>query len=242
MDREWLARRLDDGASYEQLARECGRSPWAIALWAHRLGRASVHAEGHRALGPLARETLAALVAEGASVREMAAILGRSPSTLRSWLRRHDLRTVPAERRLRTAAALAAGDDEPLLVCRLHGEVRHVRRDGGYRCSICRIEQVTSRRRRVKALLVEEAGGRCVLCGYDRCPAALHFHHLDPATKAFEVSGCGIPRALTAARAEARKCVLLCANCHAEVESGVAELSPKIIGASPAAETPVVPG
>jgi hypothetical protein len=28
--------------------------------------------------------------------------------------------------------------------------------------------------------------------------------------------------ALEAARAEAAKCVLLCANCHAEVEAGVA--------------------
>jgi hypothetical protein len=63
-----------------------------------------------------------------------------------------------------------------------------------------------------------------VLCGYSRCPAALQFHHRDPATKSFAVSRQGVTRSLARARAEARKCVLLCANCHAEVESGFAQL------------------
>ena len=56
---------------------------------------------------------------------------------------------------------------------------------GSYRCKQCRLEQVSRWRRRVKAKLVAEAGGRCVLCGYDRCLAALQFHHLDRATKSF---------------------------------------------------------
>jgi hypothetical protein len=33
-----------------------------------------------------------------------------------------------------------------------------------------------------------------------------------------------VTRALDAARAEARKCVLLCSNCHAEVEAGAVQL------------------
>jgi len=54
--------------------------------------------------------------------------------------------------------------------------------------------------------------------------AALQFHHLDRAQKAFELSHGGVARALEAARAEAVKCVLLCANCHAEVEVGAASV------------------
>ena len=65
-----------------------------------------------------------------------------------------------------------------------------------------------------------EAGGECALCGYSHCPAALEFHHLDPATKEFSVSQRGVTRSFERALAEARKCVLLCANCHAEVEGG----------------------
>jgi hypothetical protein len=53
----------------------------------------------------------------------------------------------------------------------------------------------------------------------DRCMAALEFHHVNPAEKAFHVSRNGVARSL--ARAETRKCVLLCSNCHMEVETGV---------------------
>ena len=85
--------------------------------------------------------------------------------------------------------------------------------------------QVTASRRRRKAILVAEAGGRCAACGYDRYAGALQFHHLDPAGKQFGVSAQGIPRSMERARAEARKCVLLCANCHAEVEAGARTLT-----------------
>jgi hypothetical protein len=108
-------------------------------------------------------------------------------------------------------------------ICSVHGEVEFVQRGdtGTWRCVPCRAEAVTDRRRRVKAILVEEAGGRCATCGYDRCMAALQFHHVDPKTKHFSLGRKGVARSLERARAEARKCVLLCANCHAEVEAGV---------------------
>ena len=70
---------------------------------------------------------------------------------------------------------------------------------------------------------MEEAGGRCVHCGFDAYVGALQFHHRDPATKAFELSRQGITRSLAHLRSEARKCVLLCANCHAMVEAGTAD-------------------
>ena len=76
-----------------------------------------------------------------------------------------------------------------------------------------------------KLKLVEEAGGRCELCGYDRWPGALHFHHRRPRDKAFALSQEGSYRALDRARAEAAKCALLCANCHAEVEGGFSALA-----------------
>jgi hypothetical protein len=73
----------------------------------------------------------------------------------------------------------------------------------------------------VKQTLVDEAGGACQICGYRRYVGALQFHHLDPSTKNFHLASGGIARALDRQRAEARKCVLLCANCHAEVEAGI---------------------
>jgi hypothetical protein len=75
-------------------------------------------------------------------------------------------------------------------------------------------------------MLVDEAGGRCRLCGYSRSYAALVFHHVDPAGKSFGLGQRGHSRPLARSREEAQKCLLLCANCHAEVEAGVATLSP----------------
>jgi hypothetical protein len=83
---------------------------------------------------------------------------------------------------------------------------------------------VIRRRRKAKEILVREAGGRCQLCGYDRSQTALQFHHLDPNTKEFGVAHRGA-RGIERLRAEIRKCVLLCSNCHAEVESGFSSIS-----------------
>jgi hypothetical protein len=123
-------------------------------------------------------------------------------------------------------AARQSGHVEVSLLCPRHGEIVHVRDVRGYfRCRLCRQEAVVRRRRRVKEILVAEAGGRCMLCGYDRCLAALEFHHVDPASKAFGVAQNGMARSIERLRAEVRKCVLLCSNCHAEVESGMTSIS-----------------
>lgn len=121
-----------------------------------------------------------------------------------------------------------------------HGGVEFVLEGRGYaRCPRCRSEAVAKRRRRVKELLVAEAGGACILCGYARTSRALEFHHLDPSVKRFGLSSGCITMSLDAARTEAAKCVLLCSNCHAEVEDGLAAvpielLQPTECSANPA--------
>jgi transposase-like protein len=224
MDRRWLARRLDEGASYEQLARELGCSASKVSYWASKHGLRSAHTGRHAARGGVDQARLRALVAAGSSIREIADDLDVSATTVRHWLDRHTLSTRSALRRLEGALALAAGADEAFLTCPIHGPARHVRRGGGFRCILCRSAHVTARRRRVKQILLAEAGGSCVICGYDRCVAALHFHHVDPDGKDFAVAAGGATVSLDVARSEARKCVVLCANCHAEVESGLADI------------------
>lgn len=59
--------------------------------------------------------------------------------------------------------------------------------------------------------LKERAGGRCVICGYDKNYAALDFHHIFPIEKS-----CGVKASSEKGVAEADKCVLLCRNCHAD--------------------------
>jgi len=72
-------------------------------------------------------------------------------------------------------------------------------------------------RRRVKQQAVDYKGGKCSRCGYDKCLAALHFHHRDRSTKKYELS-ISQKTFLQSVRDELDKCDLLCANCHAEVE------------------------
>jgi hypothetical protein len=67
---------------------------------------------------------------------------------------------------------------------------------------------------------VEEAGGCCVVCGYDRTVVNLHFHHVNPAEKSFSLS-MNTTKSLARYREELQKCVLVCANCHGEIEAGL---------------------
>lgn len=71
-----------------------------------------------------------------------------------------------------------------------------------------------------KLRLIEMMGGKCSQCGYNNNIAALHFHYCDSAQKSFKLGA----RVLSNKRwylivGEAQKCVLLCANCHAEAHN-----------------------
>ena len=73
------------------------------------------------------------------------------------------------------------------------------------------------RGRKYKELLIEHFGGKCVTCGYDRCPAGFDFHHIIPEGKEFSIGeNCG-NFAYERLLKEAEKCMLLCANCHREL-------------------------
>ncbi len=169
------------------------------------------------------RPQLERMAADGASLREMAAAADRSIATIRYWLSLWGIERT--DRRRRRDYEPSSAPREAIRTCPRHGSTPFVLESrGSYRCKQCRLEQVSRWRRRLKAKLVNEAGGQCVLCGYDRCQAALQFHHLDPETKSFSLSHEGIARSLERSRAEAQKCVLLCANCHAEVEAGVSRI------------------
>lgn len=53
----------------------------------------------------------------------------------------------------------------------------------------------------------------CVDCGVTRAPRLMHFHHVDPQNKEFNVSQVG-HYSKRRIMAEIDKCVLLCAGCH----------------------------
>lgn len=67
----------------------------------------------------------------------------------------------------------------------------------------------------MKEKIVEMKGGCCERCGYNKSIWALQFHHLDPKEKEFQLfKTC---KDFNKLKIEAAKCMLVCANCHAEI-------------------------
>jgi len=231
MTKEFLESCLAKGLSLEQIGKLANRSPSTVSyhLRKHRLS--PVNSGRHSNKGGIALDLLERLIAEGKSARQIARELERSPSTVNYWIQKHELEPPRhGGHQRRALEARARGETNFEAECRHHGlTMFYVAPNGHYTCKRCRTERVARWRREAKRKLIEAAGGCCVLCGYDGSPGALHFHHLDPSTKEFGLASKGHVRSLERLMAEAEKCVLLCANCHSEVERGEAELPQDLV-------------
>ena len=83
-----------------------------------------------------------------------------------------------------------------------------------------KIKREVKRKIAIKRQRKMEAGGKCSICGYDRCLSALHFHHPNGDGKGENPSiilmyyrthkGTPVEEVI-------KKWVLVCANCHAEI-------------------------
>ena len=102
--------------------------------------------------------------------------------------------------------------------CKHHGDVKFILENRGYyRCTKCRMDAVSRKRKKLKKDLVEYKGGKCEKCGYNKCIAAMDFHHINPKEKDFAVSKNGHTKSWEKLKKEADKCILVCANCHREL-------------------------
>ncbi len=79
-------------------------------------------------------------------------------------------------------------------------------------------KQAQTRMKKYKVILIEYLGGCCKICGYDKCPNALDFHHTKDKKEMISrmLANCN---GLKKLKQEADKCILLCANCHRELHS-----------------------
>lgn len=66
-----------------------------------------------------------------------------------------------------------------------------------------------------KKKAISYKGGCCTKCGYDKYYGALQFHHLNPSEKDMDWNKIRRYK-WEKIEEELDKCVLLCANCHAE--------------------------
>lgn len=84
------------------------------------------------------------------------------------------------------------------------------------------IKAVAKRRRKIKLMAIEHKGGKCQVCGYNKCPGALDFHHVS-GKKSFNLGHKGYTRSWQIVLEELEKCLLVCANCHREIEAGITQ-------------------
>jgi transposase len=225
MDKRLLEECLAQGMSLKQIGELTGKHLSTVGYHVKVHGLKANGSERHSPKRKVDPDRLRELAAAGATLQELCEEFATFPSSVRYWLRKLDIETDEMRRKRQFEEAREAGARRVYANCRTHGRTAFFKRpDGGYRCARCNSEAVAKRRRKVKRILLEEAGGKCALCGFNEYPCSLQFHHLDPTEKSFALSRRGVTRSIAEARREAAKCVLLCANCHAAVEAGLVEI------------------
>jgi len=81
-------------------------------------------------------------------------------------------------------------------------------------CTTCLSCETTKRRWMARKELLEMLGNKCSKCGFTGNPASMQFHHVNPANKKYTLYSKNLLRKDRID--EARKCIILCANCHIE--------------------------
>ena len=92
------------------------------------------------------------------------------------------------------------------------------RKQGGslVKCNSC---YVKNRRSSLKEESINKMGGKCSICGYNKCLHALQFHHIDPSKKKFNISSNIGRYSLQSIKKELQNCIVVCANCHFEIHA-----------------------
>ncbi len=165
-------------------------------------------------------ELLRTLASEKHTVREISTITGKSPSTIRYWIKKQGVKLF------RGPGGKLPRDAKKALGCKCKcGETRPEKFYGNKRsiCGKCHNEYTLTYGQKQKNRVREFLGGRCIECGYSRFKCALDVHHLDP-TKKDPNFASSRGWAWERIEKELKNCVLLCRCCHAAVHAGELKL------------------
>jgi hypothetical protein len=103
-----------------------------------------------------------------------------------------------------------------MVKCKLcNNKFEYYENRGRARCGSCNTK---IRRYRAKSAAIKYLGEKCSKCGWQGNQAALQFHHTNSKNKDF-IIGNVANKSWESIKAELKKCVLLCANCHSIAHS-----------------------
>lgn len=156
------------------------------------------------------REQLEQYIAQSLNTREIAELNKIDQATVMYWLRKFKLKTVRA---LKDGKKICRD-------CKLRFNKTEFYKGGGTKtssyCKTCVSNRNNTNRKLIKLKAIEYLGGCCNKCRYNKCSAALEFHHVNPLEKDRKYNN--IRKAFTPVLiSELNKCILLCANCHREL-------------------------
>jgi len=146
----------------------------------------------YRGKGLVTKGGLEKLIDDGLTQEQIAKYFSLSETTIRYWLKKYQLY------RCNKCGTL----DKVLFYKSVHTT-----------CKKC----MRRRKKGYKIEAVEYKGGKCIKCGYNKCLAALDFHHRDPLEKDPDWRNLLRKRSLESIKSELDKCDLLCKNCHTEL-------------------------
>lgn len=163
------------------------------------------------------KEQLRDCVNRKLSLSQISKELGSSQTNIRYWLKKHGLSLARGPKgKLSKDFSLrrkcACGETDP---SKFYGNKVST-------CGKCHNKDVYDRGKKKRLEFISKFGSKCHRCGYSEFPCSLHFHHLNKNEKDpnFQQSrGWAVERL----DEELKKCVLLCANCHAAVHAGFIE-------------------
>ena len=80
-------------------------------------------------------------------------------------------------------------------------------------------KRISTKKRRyiTKQKCVDYKGGKCEICGYNKCLRSLDFHHIEEDKKDFQISSPNTKYRFEDMKNELDKCILVCKNCHGEI-------------------------
>lgn len=157
------------------------------------------------------KHVLIELIEAGKSQRQIAEQLEVSQTTIKYWLKKFGLATKHKQYAERSE-----------LSCKFCGETDEAKfyrsKDGYMRgwCKKCHNKYAVQRFRKYKAQAVDYKGGKCEVCGYNKCLGSFDFHHKDPSQKDpnwRKMRNWKFDRI----KQELDKCMLVCRNCHGEI-------------------------
>lgn len=164
------------------------------------------------------------LIDNNMSTYEISKISGKSQTTVVYWINKYKLKTN--HKSFKQMGQKDYGNSRNCPRCKKIVDIndfyqRRGKPNSSTYCKECSNTQTVNRTREFKKNCINYKGGQCSTCGYKKCISALEFHHLDPNSKDFTISHLRAYSFNERVKCELDKCILVCANCHREIHSGL---------------------